>query len=301
MFRKAAALLAAPLLLITACADEADDGALEVRTGDAAVSALRSAPDAVADAGTARLEMVMEMTLEGKTMEIRANGETDAANEQMRMEMDMGSLFEDMAAAEGEELPPGFDEPWEVVADGSTMYMRAPVFEMFGVSGWLSMSPEDMGTTAEEMGLGPGSYDFTQTLESLRGVIGDPEVVGEEEVRGVATTHYRASMDLSEALANAPAAQREELKAAFEKLESTGDLGDAEIPGDIWIDEDDLPRRMRMEMDSMFAALGMDDGSMTMTMEMYDFGEDVDIEIPSADEVTPMTEVLGGLGGDLGS
>ena len=302
MLRKAASLLAAPLLLVAACAEEADDGALEVRTGDAAVSALRAAPDAVADAGTARLEMVMEMTLEGESMEITANGELDNANERMRMEMDMGALFEELAASEGEELPPGFDEPWEVVADGATIYMRAPMFEMFGISGWLSMDPEDMGLDAEDMGLGAGAYDFTQTLESLRGTTGEPEVVGEEEeVRGVPTTHYRATMDLAEALEQAPESQREELEAAFEQLDSDGDLADAEIPVDIWIDADDLPRRMRMEMDSMFAALGMGDGSMTITMELFDFGEDVNIEIPSADEVTPMAEALGGLGGDVGS
>ena len=45
---------------------KADDGAVEVKTGDAAVSALRAAPDAAADAGTARFEMVMEMAVLGR-------------------------------------------------------------------------------------------------------------------------------------------------------------------------------------------------------------------------------------------
>jgi hypothetical protein len=301
MFRRAAGLLAAPLLLITACANEADEGAIEVRTGAEAVSALRSAPDAVTDAGTARVELVMEMSFDGHSTELTATGAVDRAAQQMSVEMDMGAVLREAAAADGEELPAGFDGPWEMVADGSTMYVRAPVFELLGASGWLSLDPEDLGTTAEAMGLGAGSFDFTQTLESLRGVVGEPEVVGEEDVRGVPTTHYHASMDLSEALDHAPAAQREELEAAFEQLASSDGLDDADVPVDIWIDEDDLPRRMRMEMDSMFAALGMGDGSMTMTMEWFDFGEAVDITVPSADEVTPMTEALGGLGAGLGS
>ena len=34
-----------------------------------------------------------------------------------------------------------------------------------------------------------------------------------------------------------------------------------------------------------------------MTMELFDYGEPVDIVIPSADEVTPFSEVMGGFGG----
>ena len=52
MFRKAALLLASPLLLIAACADEGD-GETQVKTGEAAVSALQAAPDALADTNTA--------------------------------------------------------------------------------------------------------------------------------------------------------------------------------------------------------------------------------------------------------
>jgi hypothetical protein len=301
MFRKVLAAGAVSLLFVAACADEGDPGALEVRTGAAAVSALQGAPDAVADAGSARFEMVMEMAFGGQSGEMVATGAMDRAAEQMQMEIDMGSLFEAFAAAEGEPLPPGFEEPWEMVTDGTTVYMHAPIFEMAGVDGWLSMTPEDLGTSAGAMGLGAGSYDFTQTLEALRGAGGEPEVVGEEEVRGVPTTHYRLDLDLAEALEQAPADQREQLEAAFEQLGTSGELGDAEVPVDVWIDGDDLPRRMRMDMGSMFAALGAGEGSMTMTMELFDFGDDVAIEVPAADEVTPFREAMGGLGGGFAS
>jgi hypothetical protein len=296
MFRKVALVLASPLLLVTACAKEGDQGAVEVKTGAAAISALRAAPDAVAEAGTAAFEVVMDMTVEGQTFQLTATGVVDAAAERMSMEMDMGSMFEQLAAETGEEIPAGFDAPWEMVADGSTFYMRAPMFEMFGASGWLSMTPEDLGTSEEAMGLGAGAYDFTKTLESLRGVVGEPDVVGQEDIRGVATTHYAAMMDMEEALANVPEEQRAALEAQLDQL------GDAEIPVDVWIDGDDLPRRMRMDMGAMFASLGLGDGGVTMTMDFFDYGEPVEIDIPSADEVTPFTEALGGLGGtDLGS
>jgi hypothetical protein len=297
MFQKVALVLAAPLLLVAACADEADQEGLQVKTGGAAVSALRAAPDAVAEAGTARVEVVMDMTMMGDSFEITATGAIDAAAEQMRMEMDMGALFDQLAESTGEAVPPGLAGPMEMVADGSTLYMRAPMFSMMGVDGWISMSPEDLGTTAEGLGLGAGAYDFTQTLESLRGVDGEPEVVGQEEVRGVETTHYRATMDLAQALEEAPAEQREQLEAAFEQLGGGKDLGDVDVPVDVWIDADDLPRRMRMDMGSLFAAAGMAGGEATMTMDLFDYGEPADIQVPSPGEVTPIDEAFGALDG----
>jgi len=300
MFRKLAVLAVVPLL-VAACAKEADDGAVQVKTGDAAATALRAAPSAVADAGTARMELVMAMTVKGEDLKVTGTGVADGPAGQMQMKMDMGELFGKLAGATGEKIPAGFDGPWEMVADGSTMYLRAPVFQLLGVEGWLSMTPDDMGSAAAGLGLGAGSFDLTQTLDSLRGVSGDPQVVGQEEVRGVPTTHYRATVDLAKALEQAPAEQRERLEAAFQQLEPSGDLGDADIPVDVWVDEDDLPRRVRTEMSSMFAALGLGESSMTMTMELFDYGDDVTIEVPSADEVTPMTEALGGLGAGFGS
>jgi hypothetical protein len=299
MHRKAA-LLAVPLLLVVGCAQEGEPGALAVQAGDAAVSTLRGAPDAVAEAGAARFEMVMAIAFDGESGEMVATGAVDSARQQMQMEIDMGALFDQLSAVGREGVPPGLGGSWQLVADGTTVYVQAPFLEMVGVEGWLSMAADDVGTSAGALGLGAGAFDFTQTLDALRGTVGEPEVVGQEEVRGVATTHYRASMDLAEALEQAPAEQRAQLEAAFGQLES-GALGDAEIPIDVWIDDDDLPRRMRLSMDPMLAALDARDGSITMTMELFDYGDDVSIAIPPADEVTPLSEAFGGLGGGAGS
>lgn len=293
MFRKVALVLVAPLLAATACAGEADQAAVEVKTGAAAVSALRAAPDAVADVGTVAIEMVMEMTTEGEGAEMRATGAMDSAARRMEMEIDMGAMLRDLASATGETVPEGFDEPWQMVGDGDTLYLRAPLFDVLGGDGrWLSLSAADMGGAGS---FGTEAFDVRQTLESLRGVVGEPEVVGSEAVRGVDTTRYSATLDLREALAEAPEEQRAALEAQLDQL------GDAEIPVEVWIDADDLPRRLRMDMGSLFAAAGLGDGAMSMTMEWFDYGEPVDIEVPPADEVTPFSEVMGGLGGALGS
>jgi hypothetical protein len=293
MFGKVALLVATPLLLVAACASEGDGDAVQVETGEAAVSALRSAPDAAAEAGTARFEMVMEMAMLDESFEIVATGAYDTGAGQVTMSMDMGALFEQLAATSGEELPGSFgDGAMELVVDGDTIYLRSPLFEMFtGASEWLSMSPDELATGGG--GLGFGSSDPSTFLESLRGVGGEPEVVGQEDVRDVETTHYRATMNLAQALEAAPEGERAEVEAALEQL---GDIDDAGIPVDIWIDGDDLPRRMRMDMGAAFGAITGSEGVMTMTMELFDYGEPVDIEVPSPDEVTPFSEVMGGLG-----
>jgi hypothetical protein len=293
MLRKLAAMVAPPLLLLAACAEEGDPGALEVKTGDAAVAALRSAPESVADAGTAAFQVVMEIAVEGETYDVVADGTIDADAEQMAMTMDMGALFEELAASSGEQVPEDFAVAWQMVVDGTTFYMRTPLFQSLGVEGWLSMDPAELGMSERTLGLSAASFDFTQMLDSLRGVVGEPEVVGEEDVRGVPTTHYTASMDLEEALAQVP---EEERAAAEAQLEQLGDIGGAEIPIDVWIDADDLPRRVRMDVDGVFASLGIGEGGASITMEYFDFGEPVDIDVPSSDEATPITEVLGGGG-----
>ena len=69
------------------------------------------------------------------------------------------------------------------------------------------------------------------------------------------------------------------------QLEQLGELGDAEIPVDVWIDADGLPRRMQLDMGGDVRASGRRRRTLTMTIELFDYGEPVDIEVPSPDEV----------------
>lgn len=285
MFRKLVPALVAPLLLTASCATEADDVALQVQAGPEAVAAVRALPEAVAEAGTSAFEMVMDLSLDGEPFQLLASGVSDPAAQRMSMKVEMGDL-----------LAPLGDGAMELVTDGSTVYLRASIFEtVAGVSGWLSMSAEDLGTTADGLGLGVGAYDPATMLETLRGVTGEPTVVGPDVVRGVDTTRYTARLDMAAALAAAPAMQREQLEAQFGEMES---LEGAVVPVDVWIDADGLPRRLQMDMAGMFAALGVgDEPTATMTLELFAFGEPVVIDVPSPDEVTPLDDALGGLGG----
>jgi LppX_LprAFG lipoprotein len=292
MFRKLAPALLAPLLVAAACASEADDAAIEVRTGAAAAVALRAAPDAAAEAGTAAFEMVMDMTVGGESIEVLASGAYDARNERMSLQMDLGGMFDEMASMTGESVPAEFEEPLHMIADGSTVYLRSPIFSLIGGSDeWLSLTPDDLGLSAEQLGLGAGAYDPSTILESLRGVTGEPEVVGTEEVRGVPTTRYTATMDMAQALAELPDDQSDLVESQLEQL------GDDAVPVDVWVDDEGLPRRVQIDMSSILAGESPGTSSVLMTMEFFAYGEPVDIQVPSPDEVTAFSDVLGGIGG----
>jgi hypothetical protein len=166
------------------------------------------------------------------------------------------------------------------------VYLQSPLLALGGGrDGWVSMSPDELSTSSPGAGL--GSYDPSKLLESLRGVAGEPEVVGTEEIDGVQTTHYRATMDLADAVAKAPESERARLQAQLDQLDG------AEVPVDVWIDGDGLPRRMRMDMGGLASSMGSTDGGAVMTMDFYDYGVPVDIQVPSPDDVTPLAGAFG--------
>src|SRR3546814_3471606 len=54
--------------------------------------------------------------------EITSTGAIDG--DRVAMKMDLGSGLAGLAEAEGEALPPGFDQPMEIVIDGATAFLR---------------------------------------------------------------------------------------------------------------------------------------------------------------------------------
>jgi hypothetical protein len=129
-------------------------------------------------------------------------------------------------------------------------------------------------------------------MQFLRGASDDIEELGKEEVRGVETTHYRATVDLEEAaeqgaeIGELSDEMREQLQAEIERMKAQTGLDT--LPVDVWVDEDDLLRRMKMDLS--FAVEGEQVG-MDMTMDFFDFGVDVRVARPPADQTIDITEL----------
>jgi hypothetical protein len=78
-----------------------------------------------------------------------------------------------------------------------------------------------------------------------------------------------------------------------------GLLAKAEVKFGAWVDNDGLPRRIRMDMDMSraMAAIGLPaeltkKSTMSMTMEFFDYGSPVGVSVPPANEVLDADDPL---------
>ena len=168
------------------------------------------------------------------------------------------------------------DLNFEVVFDDSTVYMKlGALAELFGATGdapWIKFDADQAGFGS--LGdIGAGEFGVTgvnpdELLAELRAEGIEVTEVGAEDVRGVATTHYAATVPAD---ANA--------------------VGGESADVDVWIDADGLVRRVKV------AASG--DEPFTLDAELFDLGEPIDITVPPADQVMDLGDLSGFNGGGL--
>lgn len=242
-------------------------------------------PEAIADAAKATAatggsSIAIDGRFEGPEGEFTMTGEgvMDAGGRRARVDYSFDGV-------------PGLGEMKQVM-DGYVMYMRMPALESELPDGrsWIRM---DLREATKELGLdiaqfgGAGGSDATRTLDYLRAT-GDVEKDGEEEVRGVETTHYRAVVDLRKYPQLVPESERAEAERGIDALVEM--TGEEKIPTDVWIDDDNLVRRMRQQMDMRMPGAGTVE--MDMSFELFDFGRRVNVEPPPADQVKDVTDLV---------
>jgi hypothetical protein len=242
--------------------------------------------------GNQSAQVSIDGTIEGsglpKPARIRGSGVFDTATTRARIELDFSNLGS-LAPTQGVDPQ---DLRGEFIQDGTVMYMRLPVLQKQGVTKeWLKV---DAAELAEAQGLSAGSFgqftqfDPSQSLKYLLAVSGDVEELGEDDVRGVQTTHYRTEVDLEKVPDTLPKGQREQARKAIEQL--VDQVGESEIPVEVWIDEEGLVRRERIDYE-------IDQGGQKVALrfdiELFDFGIDADIQPPPAEDTTDFSELIG--------
>ncbi|MGA9596333.1 MAG: hypothetical protein WBV06_09260 [Acidimicrobiia bacterium] len=258
--------------------------------GDA--TALQAALANSAAATSGRIEGSMTMTdVAGASGDVTMgfSGEFDNTAGNSSFTLDMSQLAN--AAPTGETMPPGMGDLFgemEIRTIGDTSYMRFGLFSMLGITtDWVSMPATDAGGMASGFGAGPTNpEDLMQAWGAS--AWSNVEDLGTETVRGVNTTHYRAVVDVAGMMDAADAQVQTDLN-------SFGTLPDT-MPVEFWLGDDNVMHKMVMQFDgSGDSSNGF--GSMTMTWEMYDFGADINIEAPPADQVTDGSDLAGMFGG----
>ena len=275
-----AALALGILLLLVAAACGGGSSTAQAPTGTEPSSS--SAQQAVLEAGaktqaeqSARISF--SGTITGGGADGTISGEGEFSGRQGRMTMDMSGLAGGQIAGE-----------MEMIFDELLIYMKFPSEIMQGIPGgkeWIKvdlamMGEQDAFDLQQIMQL--SGTDPSQSLDLLRAAGTDFREVGEEDVRGVATTHYEGTVDLEKVAEQVP----EEARESYRRLMELS--GQTEIPMEVWIDEDGLTRRVRYEQ-----TLG-DGTTMDLTQEYFDFGVEVDVEPPPDEDVLDIADLVGG-------
>ncbi len=221
----------------------------------------------------------------GTEFNIGFRGEYDAAGNSTFV-MDLSEAAG--AAPGGEEIPAEFADLFgemEVRTIGETAYMRFGMFAMLGVTTeWVSLDASDADSTAASFGANP--VNPADIMSSFGAGISDLEDLGREQVRGVETTHYQVVVDIEEMMAAADA-------EALEELEGIGTTFPAgTMPVDFWVGDDGNVYRFTLEFDgTLDTASGFE--NMVMIWEMFDYGADIEITAPPADQVTDGSSLAG--------
>jgi len=259
--------LAAIALVLVACGSRSDGATFE----DAANAT---------SAESARFDMSFQFptSADAPTSPFTVSGALDFRNETGIMRDVGGSAAE----ADGAEM-----FPMEVRYLGGTVYMR---WDLKGKRYWVREVEEQNRRVADPLeALVPfpgGPTTPTEVLELVLRSSTDVQVLGDEPVRGAKTTHYRGEVDPERLLAALPPERRPGPASAedWRKL--------SPLPVEVWVDEDGRVRRVDLEQD-----VGTEN-ALRSTVELYDFGVEVDVRPPPADELISQEE-LNRLMGDL--
>jgi hypothetical protein len=151
------------------------------------------------------------------------------------------------------------------IQQGSTIYMRSPQLASVLPHGksWISV---DLPKAGEKLGLNLGNLAQqppADILKALRGA-GSVTKIGDETIDGAKTTHYRATIDSQKLTHSASVASRQP------------------VPVDVWIGSDGLLRRLTMKYSGT-----------ALSMDLSNYGEPVNVQVPAARETVDMTK-LGG-------
>jgi hypothetical protein len=233
---------------------------------------------------TSRFAFTMSLPGPGARVELSGTGAVDNETPILAVDLDIGAL--------GAALPGGGTTNF--VFDGGTFYLRFPEALAGALGGrrWVRIalsdlskqSGADLEATLEQF----RSSDPGGNLAMLLGAADDVRQVGTEEVRGERSVHLRLTVDVDKALGRAPGRFRSSLSQLLSRL------GSRELPVDVWIGEDSLPRRIAYEMDLSRAGLAALPGAPTsvrMRLDIFDYGKPVDSVVPPPDQTMDLSQL----------
>ncbi len=248
-----------------------------------AAAAVREAPKKTTDARTSRMDVAIDRPpAAGQASSVlHMSGEVDFAGRRSHMVIDLSQLG----------LPGG---PVDTVYDNTVVYTKLPPALVPGLPAGKQWIKVDLATAGQSVGAGTLSQaqsgDPGQALNYLTGTSGTVTRVGDEDVRATPTTHYKTVVDLNKAADRSPGSAQA-IKATV-KL-----LGTSKLPTDVWIDAQGRLRQLRYTADltrskATSTSVGVP-SSLTVTLNLFDFGVPVQVAVPPADQVVDLNTITG--------
>jgi len=228
---------------------------------------------------TARISMTMTAQMQSMSVSYTATGEYDFVHSRgmisMQNPVSMTEIF----------IPP-------------TAYIKLPSgggISGSGASGsgtmpdgksWIALGTGTSGGLGSSL-FGPfGGTDPADLLASLTAVSSSVTSLGPTTIRGVKVTGFRVDIDPAKAAARIPSRER----AGFREFISS--LGSGPIPVDVWVDSQNLVRRVKL-------SLHLPDGEgtsakthMVEVTDFYDFGVPVRVSAPPASQIASMSQLM---------
>jgi hypothetical protein len=271
MLRGRGAGIAAALAVIAAAAVTAGCGG-----GGSALSLdpVAAAATKTQQAGAARIRLALTVSApqEGKKLEVHGTGAVDGESSKLSLSAGSKSL---------EEISLEQNSDYVVYLHFAQLTALLP-----GGKQWVELDLSKLGKSAglDLQSLLAGSQVQPGDLLSMLMAEGAKiQNLGPATVNGAATTHYRVTIDTAKAL-QAKGLTTPLLTGLAAQLPT--------IPADVWIGNDGLVHRTQL-------SLGVDQRQLDLTVDLYDYGANVDIAAPPSSDVFDATQFAqqGMLGG----
>jgi hypothetical protein len=240
--------------------------------------------------GGEKIAMTLGGNADGHSFSISANGV--AGQDQADITVDLSSAL----AAAGVSGSNGSVEIRYLQENGDpVMYVNAPFLSsrLPGGASWVRLDLEKAGQTVgvdvNEL-IGQASQNPADVLDLLRST-GTVDEVGSDTIDGVATTEYKATIDLDKAAAQLGSKEQ----ALVDQLIAQG--APSQIPVNVWIGNDDNLVH-QLTMDESVSANGHS-GDVQLQLDLSDYGTGVTVTAPPADQVFDLTALATAAAGVL--
>ncbi|WP_206790141.1 hypothetical protein [Amycolatopsis sp. MtRt-6] len=221
------------------------------------------------------------------TMEGSAAGQSMTASGAMSME-ETDTKFSMTTTAGGETT--------EMRLVDKVMYIKLPASdqkEMGTDKAWAKISADGSDPLSQAMGgMLSQSAEQSDPSKMLDQISKTGRIISSDqtELNGEKVNHYKVELDVAKAIdqftAQVPAAARDKLTDMLKGK-------DIKLPAELWLNKDNLPVQVTMDQGPMMQALGAPGGTdAKFTMKYTDWGTQVDVAAPPADQVVDLGELI---------